>query len=81
MHIQILGPGCKRCVDVADNVKTALAELGREALVEKVTDIREIMKFSVMSTPGLVIDGEVKVAGRVPPVAEVKSLLALVRPQ
>ncbi|MHC1717293.1 MAG: thioredoxin family protein [Acidaminococcaceae bacterium] len=65
MKIKILGSGCKNCVNLADNTKAALAELGVEAELDKVTDFAEIAKYGVMSTPGLVIDEKVVSYGKV----------------
>ncbi|MDA1476718.1 thioredoxin family protein [Bacillus changyiensis] len=65
MNIKILGTGCKNCQTLEQNVRKALAQSGKEAEIEKVTDIQEIMSYGVMSTPGIVIDGEVKSTGRV----------------
>ena len=65
MKIKILGSGCKNCLTLADNTKTALAELGVEAEIEKVTDFAEIAKYGVMLTPGLVIDEKVVAYGEV----------------
>lgn len=62
--IRILGAGCPKCKKLADNAEAAARELGIEYEIEKVTDVIEIMKFGVMLTPALVIDGEVKSAGR-----------------
>ena len=73
--LQILGTGCSKCKKLADNTETAAKELGIEYELEKVTDINEIMKFGVMMTPGLAVDGEVKVAGKVPNAEEIKELL------
>ena len=74
--LQILGTGCAKCNALAQNVEIAVAESGIEADIEKVSDIREIMKFNILMTPGLVIDGQVKAAGRVPSSEEIKRLLA-----
>ena len=63
--IQILGTGCAKCKALAENARKAIEETGVEAEVEKIEQIQEIMKFNVLSTPGLVIDGEVKATGRV----------------
>jgi small redox-active disulfide protein 2 len=76
MKIQILGTGCPKCTKLAENAAAAAAELGLAHELEKVTDINEIMAFGVMLTPGLAVDGEVKTAGTVPSVAEIKELLA-----
>ncbi len=73
--IQILGPGCMKCKTLAQNAETAAKELGIEHQIEKVTDINEIMKFGVLMTPALVINGQVKVAGRVPNAAELMKWL------
>ena len=75
MKLQVLGPGCTRCKTLYKNVETAVAELGLEASLEKVEDLREIVKLGVISTPGLVRDGHVLVSGKVPGVEEIKALL------
>ena len=59
MLIKVLGPGCKNCVNLEKNVREALTRLGVDAEVEKVTEYADIMAHGVMSTPGLVIDGDV----------------------
>ena len=73
--IQILGTGCPKCKKLAENAQTAAKESGIEYELEKVTEINEIMKFGVMFTPALVIDGRVKTAGKVPGIDEVKEML------
>lgn len=75
MKIQILGTGCPKCQKLADVARSAAEQLGLSADVEKVTDINEIMAFGVMMTPALVVDGEVKLVGKVPSVEEMKSYL------
>jgi small redox-active disulfide protein 2 len=75
--IQILGSGCSKCKALAQNAETAAKELGLECTLEKVTDIKEIMKFGVMSTPALVVDGQVKTAGKLLNVQEIKEMLKL----
>jgi small redox-active disulfide protein 2 len=65
MKIQVLGTGCAKCKLLTANAEKAVAELGLGVVVEKVEDIREIMKFSVMTTPALVIDGKVRSTGKV----------------
>ena len=72
--IQILGTGCPKCKKLAENAEAAAKALDLEYEFEKVTDINAIMAFGVMMTPALVVDGEVKVAGRVPPVEEIKKM-------
>ena len=74
--IQILGTGCPKCKQLTANAEEAANMLGIEYELEKVTDINEIMKFGVMMTPGLAVDGEVKSVGKVPTVEQVKALLA-----
>ncbi len=74
--IQILGTGCPKCKKLAEAAETAAKELGIEYEIEKITEIDEIMKSGVMMTPGLVVDGEVKVTGKVPSVDEVKTMLS-----
>jgi len=73
--IQVLGTGCPKCEKVAKNAEAAVRELGIDGEVVKVTDINEIMTFGVMMTPGLAVDGEVKVSGKVPSVEEIKAWL------
>lgn len=75
MKIQILGTGCPKCKALAANTKQAVEELGLDAEIEKIEDIREIMKFSILTTPGLAIDGNVKAAGRVLSTDEIKKLI------
>jgi small redox-active disulfide protein 2 len=76
MKIQILGTGCPKCKKLAENTEAAARELGVEYEMEKVTDINAIMGFGVMLTPALAVDGQVKVVGKVPEVADIKKLLA-----
>lgn len=73
--LQILGTGCAKCLKLAENTKTAADALGLEYQIEKVTQIDEIMKFGVMYTPALAVDGVVKVAGKVPDVEALKNML------
>ncbi len=73
--IQILGTGCPKCKKLAENAEAAAKELGIEFEIEKVTGINEIMKFGVMMTPALVVDGEVKVVGKVTSPDEIKGIL------
>ena len=76
MHIKILGPGCKNCVNLEKEARAAVEHLGLDATVEKVTDYADIASYGIMRTPGLVLDGDVKVSGRVPSATEVRELIA-----
>ncbi len=73
--IQILGTGCPKCKKLAENAEAAAKGLGIEFEIEKVTGINEIMKFGVMMTPALAVDGEVKVVGKVASPDEIKGML------
>lgn len=75
MKIQVLGTGCPKCKQLAENASAAAKELGVEYELEKVTDINAIMGFGIMMTPGLAIDGEVKMSGKVATVEEIKGWL------
>jgi len=66
MEIKVLGPGCPRCEQTKKNVAAAVAETGVDANIEKVTDIVKIATHGVFGTPAVVVDGEVKCAGKVP---------------
>lgn len=74
--LQVLGTGCPKCKRLTENTEAAAKALGLEYSLEKVTNISEIMKFGVMITPALVVDGVVKAAGRVPAPEELEKLLA-----
>jgi len=76
MKLQILGTGCPKCKKLAENAEAAVKDLGAECDIEKVTDINEIMKFGVMMTPALAIDGQVKVVGKVATPDEIKTFLS-----
>ena len=75
MKVQILGTGCPKCKKLAENAAAAVKALGLDCELVKVTDINEIMKFGVMMTPAFAVDGEVKVAGKVPGIEEIKGML------
>ena len=75
--IQVLGTGCKKCVSLKENVEAVLKEAGIQADVEKIEDLNEIIKFGVMSTPALAVDGQVKIVGRVATPEEIKRALGL----
>ena len=74
--LQILGTGCPKCKKLAENTEAAAKALGIEYTIEKITDINEIMKFGVMMTPALAVDGEVKVVGKVPDSDTIRDMLA-----
>ena len=73
--LQVLGPGCNNCKRLAENAEAAAKELGIEYTLEKVTDIQAIAAAGILRTPGLLVDGKVKLTGRVPSVEEIKALL------
>lgn len=75
MEIKVLGTGCTKCNLLEDATKKAVQKAGLDATVEKVTDMGQIMSYGVMSTPALVVDGQVRLAGRVPSVDDLVSLL------
>ncbi len=79
MIIQVLGPGCSRCKNLYETVNKAVQETKVDALVEKIQDMQKILEFDIIMTPGLVIDGQVKVAGRVPTLEEVKKLILMAK--
>jgi len=74
--IQVLGTGCAKCTKLKENAEKAVTELGIEATVEKIEDINVIAGFGVMMTPALVIDGEVKLVGKLASPEEIEQLLA-----
>ncbi|MCP4641119.1 MAG: thioredoxin family protein [bacterium] len=73
--LQVLGTGCPKCQQLAEAVEAAAKEAGIEYELEKVKEIDKIMAFGVMMTPAFAVDGEVKVSGKVPSVAEIKGML------
>jgi small redox-active disulfide protein 2 len=73
--IQILGTGCPKCKALTENAEAAAKELGIEYELEKVTQINDIMNMGVMVTPALVIDGMIKIAGKVASPDDIKSML------
>jgi small redox-active disulfide protein 2 len=74
-EIKVLGPGCAKCKTTYNNVLEALKQSETEAKVEKIEDIEEMMKYNVLTTPVLMIDGEVKIKGRVALVSEIVAFL------
>ena len=75
-ELHVLGTGCPKCVKLAENTAAAAKALGLAYRLTKVTDLQEILRFGVLMTPALVVDGQVKVAGRVPSPDELRKLLA-----
>lgn len=74
--LQVLGPGCPSCDKLADMTQQAATELALDFEFEKVTDMNDILAFGVPTTPALVVDGEVRICGRVPSLHELKSMIA-----
>lgn len=77
MEIKVLGSGCARCKSVYQIIEKVVKENNVDAVVEKVDDIMEVMKYNIMSTPAIVIDGVVKMKGQVPTESDVKKLLGI----
>lgn len=75
MIIKILGSGCANCKKLEENARKAVAELGIDAAIEKVTDFKDILSYGVMKTPGIVVDEQLKASGRVLTVDEIKKYL------
>ena len=73
--ILVLGPGCARCETLANVTRQAADQLGIEYELEKLTDIKQFPSYGLMMTPGLVVDGELKVQGRVPSQDELEKML------
>ncbi len=73
--LQILGPGCPKCVELAKRTEQAAQALGGDFEVEKVSDLSKIMAFGIFTTPAQVVDGEVKMVGQVPSVDEIKKII------
>ena len=76
MKIEILGMGCATCNKLEDTVRLAIKEMGIEAQIDHVKDIKQIMAYGVMTAPALVIDGVVKAAGKIPSLADIKQMIA-----
>ena len=76
MKIEILGMGCATCNKLEDTVRLAISEMGIDAQIDHVKDIKKIMTYGVMTTPALVIDGVVKAAGKIPSLADIKQMIA-----
>ena len=75
MKIEVLGTGCQKCHKTKENIETALSESGKEAEVVEVKDLKSIASYGVMLTPAVVVDGEVKIVGKVPSVEQIKTMI------
>jgi small redox-active disulfide protein 2 len=75
MRIEILGTGCSKCKQLEANARKAIEETKKKAEIVKVTEINKIIESGVMSTPAIVVDGEVKASGRIPTAEEIKKWL------
>lgn len=76
MKIEVIGPGCPRCKSTEKNVFEAIKQLNIQAEVTKITDVTEFAKKGVMFTPAVIVDGQVKISGKIPTVDELKSILS-----
>lgn len=77
MKIEVVGPGCQRCVATEKNVNEAVKQLGIQAEITHVYDVTQFAKKGVMFTPALIIDGQVKISGKIPTIDEIKKILSL----
>lgn len=77
MEVKVLGPGCAKCKTTYNVVERVIKENNLNATLTKVDDIMEMMSYNILSTPAVVVDGEVKIKGRVPSESEIKELLGL----
>jgi len=75
MKIEVLGMGCPKCHKTTENIKAALSKTGKKAEVVEVKDLAAIADYGVMLTPAVVVDGDVKIVGKVPSVEVIKSML------
>lgn len=77
MEVKVLGPGCCKCKTAYNVVEKVIKENNLDVTLTKVDDIMEMMSYNILSTPAIVVNGEVKIKGRVPSENEIKELLAL----
>lgn len=77
MEVKVLGPGCAKCKKAYQVVEKVIKDNNLDVTLTKVNDLMEMMSYNILSTPAIVVDGEVKVKGRVPSESEVKALLGL----
>ena len=76
MKIEIVGPGCPRCIATEKNVKEVVKQLGIQAEITKITDVAEFAKKGVMFTPAVIVDNKIVVSGKIPTVEELKNILS-----
>ncbi len=76
MKIEILGTGCTKCNELEAKVRQAVGKSGKPVQIEKVADLQKIMGYGVMSTPGLVVNGEVRSVGRIPSIEEIIKMMS-----
>lgn len=76
MNIKVLGTGCTKCKKLEQLTREAVSELGIDATIEKVEDIQKIMEYGIMTTPALIVDGDIIVRGKLPSLKEIKSFLS-----
>ena len=74
--VKVLGPGCPKCNDLYRLTEMVAKQIGLECNIEKVTDIREITSYGILMTPALVVDGEVKISGKLPSPDDLKEMLS-----
>ena len=74
--LQVLGPGCPKCIELAKRTAEAAKAPGGDYEVQKVIEMSQLMAFGIFTTPALVVDGEVKVVGQVPSVDEIKKIIS-----
>lgn len=75
MEIKVVGPGCKNCKNLLKATEDAVKELGSDAQIIYVTEMADIVATGIMRTPGLLINGKIKVMGRVPSTKEIKQMI------
>ena len=76
MKIEILGTGCANCAKLEEMVKIAVQQSGINADINHIKDMKKIMAYGVLATPALVIDGQVKTSGKIPPLEEIKEIIS-----
>ncbi len=77
MEVKVLGPGCAKCKTTFQVIEKVIKENNLDVELTKVDDIMEMMSYNIMTTPAVVVDGEVKMKGQVPSESDVKRLLGI----